>query len=98
MRKLLITKEADRDLEQLYRYIAADNVQAADNIIRKLDETFQRLRENPDIGIPQFQLREYLYCKPVARNYLVFYSAPKDSDQLILLRVLHGARDWGNYF
>lgn len=92
MAQILLTLQADEDLEQIWAYIAQDNVTAADRLTDQFHETFDLLASTPDLGIPQFQYRDNLHCKPVAKRYLVFYE-PLD-DGIRVLRVLHGARDW----
>ena len=92
MARILRTPQADVDLADIWSYVAADNLEAADELVRKFDEMMQRLAENPDIGIPQFQYSENLRCKPVARQYLIFYEPT--SEGIRVVRFLHGARDW----
>ena len=94
MARILRTPQVDADLEAIWSYIAQDNVTAADELVRKCNEMMHLLGENPDIGIPQFQYREGLRCKPVAKRYLIFYEPTEDGIRVI--RVLHGARKWEN--
>lgn len=92
MARILRTPQADADLEEIWSYIAQDNVAAADELIRKCNEMMQRLAQTPGMGFPQFQYGEGLRCKPVAKRYLIFYQPCEDGIQVI--RVLHGARKW----
>ena len=92
MARLIRTNQAREDVLDIWAYIARDNSQAADKLVRKLDDAMQLLAENPTLGIPQFQYRQNLRCKPVAKRYVIFYE-PVD-DGVRVLRVLHGARDW----
>lgn len=90
MAKIVRTPLAEADLEQIWAYIARDNPVAADRLIRSISATFELLADNPDLGIRQDDIRPGLRCKPVRRNYLVFYELV--GDELRILRVLHAAR------
>ncbi len=92
MAKLLRTPQADVDLTDIWTYIARENPAAADKLIRKINDTFELLATNPEIGIRQDELRPGLRCKPVRKNYLVFYEVA--SDDIRILRVMHGARKY----
>ncbi len=96
MVRILRTPQADADLEGIWSYIARDNVTGADELIRKCNEMIQLLAETPDMGIPQFEYRSGLRCKPVARRYLIFYEPIENGIRVI--RVLHGARKWEGLF
>ena len=92
MARILRTPQADVDLTDIWTYIARDNPAAADKLIRKINDTFELLATNPEIGIRQDELRPGLRCKPVRKNYLVFYEVA-DHD-IRILRVMHGARKY----
>jgi plasmid stabilization system protein ParE len=42
--------DADRDLDEIWEYIAADDVEAADRWIGRLFDAFEALRRNPGLG------------------------------------------------
>ncbi len=92
MAQVLLTRQADADLADIWLYIAQDNVAAADTLTGEIHDTFGRLAANPSLGIPQFQYRETMFCKPVEKRYLIFYEPIEDG--IRVLRVLHGARNW----
>lgn len=91
MARVVRTRQAREDVLAIWEYIAADNEGAADRLLRRFDETAQRLLENPKLGSPQDRFRHGLRCMPV-RNYLIFYEPITDG--IRILRVLHGARRW----
>lgn len=92
MPRVIRTSQAREDVLDIWAYIAQDNPVAADKLLKKVDETIDVLATTPDIGIPQFQYRPGLRCKPVAKRYLIFYEPSNDG--IRVLRVLHGARKW----
>jgi plasmid stabilization system protein ParE len=46
----ILSIEADLDLDGIWEYIAADNIDAADRWIEKLFEAFEALRQTPGMG------------------------------------------------
>jgi plasmid stabilization system protein ParE len=69
----ILSSDADSDLEEIWDYIAADNVDAADRWIEKLFDAFDALALTPGIG----NTREDLTCYPVlfwaVGAYLIIY-------------------------
>lgn len=94
--RIVRTPQSQLDLSDVWSYIAADNRDAADGLIRRISEMFDRLAENPDLGIRQDEIRPGLHCKPVKRRYLIFYEVM--GTELRVLRVLHSARRYENLF
>lgn len=90
MAEILRTARAKSDLAGIWNHIAADNPGAADRLIGEIDQMLERLKMSPDLGIRQDAIRRGLRCKPVRRKYLIFYESA--GDDLIVLRILHGAR------
>ena len=94
--KIVRSTFADRDLAQVWSHIAADNVIAADGMIRAIDDTLKKLAESPGLGIRLDDVVPGLMCKPVRRKYLIFYSVT--GDELRLLRMLHSSRNYEEVF
>ena len=90
MAALLRTPEATQSLLEIWDRIAQDNVSAADKLLRRIDDTCQRLARNPGMGEACPDLAPKVRCFPVG-NYVVFYR-PLDHGIEVLL-VTHGARD-----
>jgi len=65
--------EASLDLLEIWEYIAADNVDAADRLEQEIRNAVNLLAENPEIG----HFRRDLTSKPVrfwpVRSYLIIY-------------------------
>lgn len=85
------TRQAREDVLDIWNYIAADSIEAADALVRRLDEVIRLLCEHPRLGTPQDKYRHGLRCMSVG-NYLIFYD--EIPGVLRVLRVLHGARHW----
>src|SRR5260370_39377034 len=89
------TSPSRRDYEAIWDYVAADNVQAADGLLRTFDEKLRLLSEFPGAGPARPELRPRLRSFPVG-NYLLFYRPIRGGIEL--LRVLHGSRDLRKLF
>lgn len=81
---------ANKDLREIWRYIARDSESAATNFIKKLHEKFVILARNPFVGRLRDELSDELRSHPVG-NYLIFYRIAEDGIDIV--RVLHGSRD-----
>jgi toxin ParE1/3/4 len=91
MLRIVRTSQAQEDVLDMWQFIAADSIEAADALVRRLDEVVRLLSEHPRLGMPEDKYRIGLRCMPVG-NYLIFYEETPDA--LRILRVLHGARRW----
>ena len=87
--------EAETDLEDIWWYIAQNNLLDADKFLDRLQEKLVKLAEFPQMGTSRDELRPSLRSFSVG-NYLVFYFPL--SDGIDIVRVLHGARDWEAIF
>jgi toxin ParE1/3/4 len=92
---VLLTKDAARDLNQLYDYIAVhDSPRKADYVLEQIEKTFATLSEFPERGVYPKELlelgiREYreIFFKP----YRIIYRVMK-KDVYVLL-IVDGRRD-----
>lgn len=86
---------AEQDYREIWRYIAADNPDAADRFLRKIDSKLELFAKYPAMGTARDKLLPGVRSFPVG-NYLVFYRAIPDGIDLV--RVLHGARNLKRLF
>jgi toxin ParE1/3/4 len=88
---LIRTSTADRDLFEIWVFVAKNDLTAADRLIRRLDDRFRQLTSQPKLG-------ELVRDEPVSLRrtivspYLIFYQVCDDSVRIV--RVLHSARNW----
>lgn len=99
--KIVITPQANQDLEKHFEYIAAQDMDAALRFFDAVRETFSQLAKNPNIGrvyeIPNPRLQG-LRKWQVKRfdKYLVFY---QHSESILeVIRLIHGSRDIPSIF
>ena len=92
MKSYRLTPAAEDDLFDIWMYIAADDPAVADGLEADFFNAFERVTARPDLG----HFRRDLSDKPVRfftvrGTYLVVYDPA--ADPLVIVRVLHGARD-----
>ncbi|SMH44198.1 type II toxin-antitoxin system RelE/ParE family toxin [Mesorhizobium australicum] len=92
MRKFPInrTELAKRDIQDIWLGIAVHNPDAATRIVQRIDARIRLLSEFPEPG-PE---RPEVAIGPpalVEGNYLILYRV--ETDTVLIVRVVHGARD-----
>jgi toxin ParE1/3/4 len=90
-----LSRLADKDVGDIWLYIAADNPTAADRMIDRFTRAFDLLADNPEMGEAQEHLRPGLR-RFVIGNYLIFYQPAAEG--ILIVRVLHGARRYESEF
>lgn len=87
---------AKKDLENIWLYIAQDNLKAADAMIDRIDEVLYLLEENPLAGraYPNPKI-ENLRIFPI-RKYLILYYPIQGG--VYVNRILHGSMNFGELF
>ena len=84
--------DAFADLDDIWEYIAQDNVEAADRVLAEIHSTLTLLAGSPQIGHRRPDLTTRPLRFQVARDeYLIAY-AP-DEKPLWVVAVLHGRRN-----
>jgi plasmid stabilization system protein ParE len=97
-----LAPQARRDIIEAAVHIAGDNPDAADRFIAAVEETLAALLRQPSMGAPRPFADSRLSGMrmfPVTgfTAYLIFYR-PQDGRGILVVRVLHGARDIGAIF
>src|SRR6202051_2339045 len=91
MNSYVLGSDAEFDLEEIWEYIAADSIDAADRWIGKLFDAFEALGQTPDMG----HRREDLTRCPVlfwpVGAYLIIYHAERRPIEIVA--VTQGSRD-----
>ena len=91
MSRIRFTHSAETDLLELWVTIAEENLIAADEILDVIQATATLLGTQPEMGRARPELAEGLRSSPTRTPYLIFYLP--DNDGLLVVRVLHHARD-----
>ena len=87
------TAAANRDLYAIWRHIRGDNMAAADRVIRRFNELFEKLAINPELGRGRPELTPQLRSFPEG-HYSIFYRA--NATTLTVVRVLSSYRELGD--
>ena len=90
-----LTEDAERDLEEIYFYIAAhDSLAGADHVLDRLIKATEALRSSPDRGAYVYELRSL----GIAEYRQIFFKPYRlicrvHSQQVIVYVVTDGRRD-----
>jgi toxin ParE1/3/4 len=90
MAKVIVTRKAEDDIDEILAYIAADNFAASLGLYDRFIELFEMLADNPKAGRERFDLKEGIRSFPEG-NYQIFYRIW--AGNISITRVLHCARD-----
>ena len=96
-RKIYILSEiADKDLEDIFDYTFDEfGYDQAEKDLLEIEEIFQNLIANPQIGKKRDEIKQGLYSFP-KDNHIIFYRIL--DNHIRIVRVLHGSRDISKYF
>jgi toxin ParE1/3/4 len=88
MMQLIVNKEADFDLENIWDY-SFDNfgLIQADRYLQLIFDEFKYLQKYPQSGKSQEHIREG-YRSAIVKSYLIFYII-KNENEIQIIRILH---------
>ena len=90
MPRVLRSTLAEKDLLEIWLFIAKDNPEAADRLLDRLSEASEALAKSPGMGRQREDLAPRLRSFPVGR-YVLFYRTTDTGIELV--RVLSAYRD-----
>jgi toxin ParE1/3/4 len=90
MRPVIRSVQAEEDLLEIWDYVADDDPDAADALLRKIAAAMQMIAENPEAGRLRLELAPDIRSFGVGK-YLIFYRSTEGG--ILVVRILHGARD-----
>lgn len=88
-------RKAEDDLLDIWLYIAEDNTQAADRVLRSINEKCHLLSQNSKLGPARPDIAPGMRYFVVG-SYLVLYREIAEGIEVV--RVLHGARNLNALF
>ena len=95
--KVIITDEAENDLNEIYEYIEtklyADK--AARELIKKMKQKILALEDNP-YSCPEVYTKpkHELYRKLTIKNYVVLYQVEEKNRHIVIYRIEYGMKDY----
>jgi addiction module RelE/StbE family toxin len=99
--KVTISASADRDVDDIFAYImnTLGSPQAAVNFADALDERYAALEENPLMyeRSRNSRLAGEGYRKFVVGSYIVLYLVDEERQEVTIVRVFYGRRDYERY-
>ena len=91
MKRFILTPRANQDVNDIWDYIANDNIEAADRVLEALERAMLKLAKNPGMGHWREDLTDKRYRFLLVYSYLVVYR--HETKPLQIIRVLHASRD-----
>ncbi len=95
MNRFKISRQADRDLEDMWVYLAQNDSLTADLLLAKVLDKFPMLAQFPEMGRSRKELSEELRSFPV-KPYIIFYKNMETHFEIV--RIPHHSRDIENQF
>lgn len=92
MATIHVTRRAEEELREIWRYIAADNPDYADRLLVKIEQKLDVLRDFPEIGTLRDDIRPG-FRMLVEGAYLLLYEYVQAADEVELVSVVDGRRD-----
>jgi toxin ParE1/3/4 len=85
---------AEQDLSEIYEYVTADNIRAAERLLTRIEKDLNTLAKQPTLGRlprdPDISRLGYRYL--IIGEYLAFYRL--EGSVILVYRIIHGARDY----
>ena len=91
MNEFVLHPDAVKDLEEIYNYIAADSVEAAERVREEIYGAIKSLIPFPYVGHIRPDLAENPLRFHIVGDYVIAYAA--DEKPLAVIAVLHGRRN-----
>jgi plasmid stabilization system protein ParE len=97
--RLAILPKTRADLQGIAVYIAPDNPEAADRLLKAAGRTFQAIMRNPEIGSQTSFRKHGEFARERWRDLEITWSSTIiEGDEIVILRVLHGVRNLPRFF
>lgn len=91
MTPFVLTRLARQDLEEIWDYLAADNLKTAERVLTHIEAAIAKLARAPGLGHWREDLADRRHRFFLVYSYLIVYRP--GTRPLEVIRVLHAARD-----
>lgn len=98
-KRFIIHQIAEEDLRAASKYIARDNLAAAEDFLDNVWDVIQYVQQFPEMGTPSpfhESLKSVQHFPIKNSKYILFYNATLGGIEVV--RILHGARDLADLF
>ncbi|HEV8377721.1 MAG TPA: type II toxin-antitoxin system RelE/ParE family toxin [Tepidisphaeraceae bacterium] len=96
MSEYILTEEAERDLNEIWEYIAAESINSADSVVREIREGIELVAFAPGIGHQRRDVRDRRYRFWKANRFIIAYF--RDTRPLQIVRIVGATRDFRKIF
>src|SRR6478736_2363230 len=96
MKRYVLTATAKKDINDIWDYIAAENIEAADRVLDALESAMAKLAKTPGLGHWREELADKRHRFHLVYSYLIVYR--HEANPIQIVRVLHAARDLRSIF
>ena len=94
--KVIFTKQAENDLEQIADFIAQDNPIRALSFIQEIEKKSLAIGEVPKAFPIAPELVEFGIRRRIYQNYSIFFCI--QADHVFIIRILNSAMDYTAFF
>jgi plasmid stabilization system protein ParE len=96
MSEYILTEEAERDLNEIWEYVAEQSVTSADKVVREIREGIELVAFAPGIGHERKDVMDRRYRFWKANRFIIAYF--RDTKPLQIVRIVGAARDFRKIF
>jgi plasmid stabilization system protein ParE len=89
-KELILSEEAEADLEDIWDYIAEDSPENADRLIGEIYRKCLNIKVLDGIGRPRDELADGLFSLP-HKKYMIFFL--RNDECVSIVRILRASRD-----
>jgi len=98
MYDISFSKSAEEDFEEAYSYIVQvlKNPNAGKKLLHEAEENIFGIREFPHSCplVSDTYLRKHEIRFLLVNNYIAFFQVDEENNEILILRFLHGRREW----
>lgn len=96
--KIIISEEAHKDIEEIFKYIAKDSLRYAEETVKNIYKKINDLQKSPYIGryIPNLvnkECREIIY-----KSYKIVYTISEFKGEIYIQFIVHSSRNFKSIF
>src|SRR5882762_2291269 len=96
MNEYILTEEAERDLNEIWEYVAEQSITSADTVMREIREGIELVAFAPGIGHQRRDVKDRRYRFWKANRFIIAYF--RDTKPLQIVRIVGGSRDFRKVF
>ena len=96
MNEYILSEEAERDLNEIWEFVAEQSITSADTVMREIREGIELVTFAPGIGHQRRDVRDRRYRFWKANRFIIAYF--RDTKPLQIVRIVGASRDFRKVF